>query len=115
MKLILTADWHLRDDVPKSRTDRDTFFDEQFKKVEFIVNYAIEHDATIMLAGDVFHKSKVSPKVINRLAETIRNDVDILVIPGNHDLPNHNPELLEESSYGTMLHLGLLTFVVRRQ
>jgi len=109
MKLVLTADWHLRDDVPTSRTDRDTYFETQFSKVEYLVNYAKRLEASIIVAGDIFHKPKVSPKLINRLHDVLSIvDVPIFVLPGNHDVLNHNIEQLHECSYKTLHNMGII-------
>lgn len=109
MKLLLTADWHLRDDVPTSRTDRDTYFETQFSKVEYLLDYSKKVEAPIIVAGDIFHKPKVSPKLINRLHDVLSKlGAPIFALPGNHDVLNHNLEQLHECSYTTLYNMGLI-------
>ena len=48
---ILTADWHIRADVPICRTD--DFFQAMSDKLDFILNLSKEHDCPILLAGDL--------------------------------------------------------------
>ena len=94
---ILTGDWHLREDTPKCRTD--DFWKAQWKKVEFISKLQEKYSIPILHSGDLFHHWKPSPRLISWC-------IDILpfmyVIPGNHDLPNHNLKLLEKSGLWTL-------------
>ena len=98
---ILTGDWHLREDTPKCRTDN--FWEAQWKKVKFIKELADEYSCPILHSGDLFHHWKPSPRLISFCIECLPF---IYVIPGNHDLPNHNLDLLEKSGLWTLQKAG---------
>ena len=74
---ILTADWHLRDDVPVCRTD--DYWAAQWTKIEFIVDLANEYDCPIYNAGDIFHKWKASPYLLYHTIYQINKMQTILV------------------------------------
>ena len=89
---ILTADWHIRSDIPICRTD--DFFKALEKKIDFILELQREYDCPILIAGDIGHK----PQWQNWLLEWAINKFEsheIICIPGQHDLPNHKISLFE--------------------
>lgn len=95
---IACADTHLRDTVPYARTD--DYWAAQEKKFQFLIDTANERNCDIYCAGDFFHRAKSSSFLeawtIDKLRHLTQNK--FYVIPGQHDLPNHNIELLEHSS-----------------
>ena len=97
MKMILTADWHLRENQPICRSD--DFWKIQWEKVRFIRELQYEYDCTILHSGDLFHHWKPSPRLLSKCIEELPY---MFVIPGNHDLPNHNLNLLEKSGLFTL-------------
>lgn len=102
---ILTADWHLREDQPKCRID--DFWESQWKKVKFIkeLRYDIGN-IPILHSGDLFHNWKPSPRLLSFCIGFLPN---MYVIPGNHDLPNHNVSLLEKSGLFTLEKAGIIS------
>lgn len=96
---ILSADWHLRADTPVCRTD--DYISAMQNKVNFIIDLAKKHQIPILIAGDLGHKSQwpnwLLEWTINKFRET-----NIIAIPGQHDLPNHKLELLEQSGIGVL-------------
>ena len=86
---ILTADWHLREDNPKCRTDN--FVEAQWKKVEFINQIQWAHGCPIIHSGDLFDHWKPSPALLTKTLSVLPNK--FYTIYGNHDLPQHNLEL----------------------
>jgi DNA repair exonuclease SbcCD nuclease subunit len=104
MRLIIAADLHLRDDRPRCRLDDDWEF-TQTAALRQIVQYANEYDAYLCIVGDVFHKSKVPPWVeglfLRYMGKVKKN---VYVIAGNHDLPNHCWDKVDESSFGVIWH-----------
>lgn len=100
-KLLLTSDWHLRSDVPPSRND--DFLQVQNDTLEFISRVAYENNAIILLAGDIFHRSKQEnmQSIINRLKKVFK-DIHIFYIAGNHDLKYHNLENIEDCNIGIL-------------
>lgn len=102
MRFALTADWHLRGDRPRCRQDLD-WIESQRKMVRFIVNSAKSRECRLMIVGDIFHTPRVSHEVLNMtLFELQKNTYGVWFIAGNHDLPYHNYDLLEQSSVGVL-------------
>jgi DNA repair exonuclease SbcCD nuclease subunit len=102
-KAILTADWHIRGDAPRCRTD--DFQKAMWKKVEFIFALADRYGIPIFLAGDLGHRSQWPNWLIERFVALI-NDydrIDIVMAFGQHDLPEHNLELVSKSALGVLL------------
>lgn len=91
---ILTADWHLRDTQPKCRTDN--YYQVQFNKIRFIKGLANMHEGCpVLIAGDIFDTAKPSPML---LASTLHFLPSLVVcIPGQHDMPSHSLENLNQS------------------
>jgi DNA repair exonuclease SbcCD nuclease subunit len=110
---ILSADWHLREDRPKCRIDN---FGETLKqKIDFIKKLQQEHNnIPIIIAGDLFHRAKPrsnsledSESNYNLLTWCLRNLPDnMIVIPGQHDLPNHNLDLINQSNLSVLAEAG---------
>jgi len=105
--VIVTGDWHLREDTPPCRTDN--FLDTQKRKLQFIHELVSEHDAEIIHTGDLFHKPKPSPFMLSWAIENIPRDM--LVIPGNHDLPGNNMANYEHSGLRTLEASGVITTI----
>jgi len=99
---ILTADFHLRNDVPICRTD--DFVEAQWRKVDFVRALQKEYDCPVLHAGDLFNHWKPSPFL---LTMTIRHLPDqFYSIYGNHDLPQHNILRGEKSGLHTLWESG---------
>lgn len=94
MQFILTADWHLRNDVPICRSEtQEEWLDYQFDIVEQIFKLAKARALPIYHIGDLFHRSQPYFGVIGRLNNLYNSkykDVGFYKIAGNHDLPYHN-------------------------
>ena len=95
---ILSADWHLRDDTPLCRLDN--YWEAQSRKVAFIRELQEKHGCPVLIAGDLFHKAKPGEHLlqwtINNLPE------NVIVVPGQHDIPNHNMGLYERSGLAVL-------------
>lgn len=97
--LILTGDWHLRESQPISRTD--DFWQAQWDKVRQIRELQEEHDCPVVMSGDLFHHWKPSPYL---LSKTLKNlPKKFYLVAGNHDLPQHNLELIEKSGLQVLI------------
>jgi putative phosphoesterase len=96
--LILTADWHLREDTPVCRTD--DFWKAQWDKIDEIIAMG----KPILHAGDLFNNWKGTPNLISefivRFAKYHEFKNKFYTIYGNHDLPQHNLDL----AYKTAMH-----------
>jgi DNA repair exonuclease SbcCD nuclease subunit len=97
---IILSDIHLRDTQPICR--KDDFWETQIKKLKWLKSFhkSIGTNVPVLCAGDVFHEWKTSPKLINMALDYLPNKM--ISIPGNHEMPNHNYELMDESGYGVL-------------
>jgi len=64
------------------------------------------------VAGDFFHKAKPPLKLIKWVVDKLIDfDVVPIIIPGQHDLPYHSIEYLNESGIGLLAAIGLVDVV----
>jgi len=88
MKFIVTADWHLRSDLPRCRRDKN-WIETQKKILDWLYKIYKESESTLIyVVGDVFHTSSEWGVLSLVLAEISKFD-NIIIIPGNHDLKYH--------------------------
>lgn len=87
--LILTSDWHLREDTPTCWIG--DFWDEQWRSVVFVTGLQKTYGCPVVHAGDLFHTWKPSPNLLTVTMENIPDN--FYTVFGQHDLPNHNLEL----------------------
>lgn len=96
---ILTADWHLRENQPICRTD--DFWGAQWKKVDAIRNLQIKHTCPVIHAGDLFDHWKPSPYLLTQTL--LHSPQRFWTIYGNHDLPQHNLDLVHKTGVYTLI------------
>ena len=87
MEFIITADWHLLWENPIARLDN--AHETQFGKVQWILDYAKEQNAQILLAGDMFDKPR-NWHVLPRISELLKRNWErsmpcIFCVRGQHD------------------------------
>jgi len=89
MKLLLTADWHLRSSAPENRTDN--FLRTEIHKLKWLLELAEEEKAIILQAGDFFDRPMPSYTLLSHVIETIliHPNVEIYCVYGQHDLGYH--------------------------
>lgn len=104
MKILLTADWHVRGDRPRCRIDED-WLETQRRDIQGVREVAEkEHCTEVWILGDLFHQPRVATEaVVMVLDELNRFPCPVRILPGNHDLPHHNYENLSRSSLGIVL------------
>ena len=102
MKLVYIADLHLRASAPINR--KDDYVEEQFRKLDFIINYVNSIEGVLLIGGDVFDRATNHPSwFLNRVCTSfLRCRSKVLVIPGNHDLLGHNLETIEQNTIYTI-------------
>lgn len=100
--LILTGDWHLREDTPICRTD--DFETAQWAKVDFISELQKEYNCPIFHSGDLFNHWKPSPYLLAMAMEHLPKQ--FFTIYGNHDLPQHNLELAKKCGINVLHKSG---------
>lgn len=107
MKLLLMADLHLRDTQPICRTD--DYWKAQELKVAYIQQLVRYYSAEVLVAGDFFDTARSSQLLeVFAIANFPRHSV---IIPGQHDLPNHNIKNFSKSSLGVMAASGFTVIV----
>jgi predicted phosphodiesterase len=104
--LVLAADIHLRPDVPMCRLDKDNFHNEMFSKFEQLLSLGSQNECPVIIAGDFGHGSgskNWQPWLLSKVIDITKEYyLPICVIPGQHDLPNHQLDRLEESGIWTL-------------
>ena len=105
MKCIVTADWHLRGDRPRCRTDAD-WLDMQRRCIREVFNLALDIGCQLFVVGDIFNTPRVSTEVLCMAVSEFSNFVarggEVQILAGNHDLPYHNYDLVSQCSFGVL-------------
>lgn len=109
---ILCADIHIRADSPKARTD--DFHAAMWAKWSAILKLAHENDnCPVLVAGDLGERAEWPNWLLERfINEWMAYEVPVLAIPGQHDLPGHNLDMLERSALGVLDAAGVVTVMV---
>jgi predicted phosphodiesterase len=103
MKFILTADWHLSRGKPPCRLD-DDWITTQKQHVERVVILAKECNLPIFNVGDIYDTPQQSSEVEQIIPLLLtKHNVEMYVLPGNHDLSYNSMEYLTKCSIGTLL------------
>jgi DNA repair exonuclease SbcCD nuclease subunit len=103
---ILGADLHIRPGKPQSRID--DFQKAMWTKFEFILSLSVENDfCPILFAGDLGQESEWPNWLLRKFLSTLLKasplkPIELIVIPGQHDLPNHNLSLWKKSGLGVL-------------
>ncbi len=106
MRMIISADWHLRATRPRCRVDND-WIETQKKALRQIVEIAVKKNAPIMVVGDLFHSnSDTSFECINMVQKLADRLGSLYILAGNHDLPYHSSENIDKSAIGVLLNSG---------
>ena len=104
MKILVTADWHVRGEAPRCRTDED-WISSQREDIQHVWDIARDRDVNeIWILGDLFHQPRCSTEAVNMLLGALKTaPAPVYILPGNHDLPFHAYAHLESSSLGIVL------------
>lgn len=103
MKLIITADWHIRATRPRCRVDND-WIETQRKALSQVLKISKEKKAPVIVVGDLFHSnSDVSFECIQMVQKMADELGELYILAGNHDLPYHSSENIEKSAIGVLL------------
>lgn len=105
MEAIYAADLHNLGERPIARLD-ENWIESQRKILEQIVSIANLRKVPLVLVGDVFDHSRVATEVINMvIAELQKAICGVYILAGNHDLPGHSFEQVNQSSIGILLKI----------
>lgn len=106
MKILLTADWHIRGDRPRCRIDED-WIESQRQDIQAVVDIARREKVDeAWVLGDLFHQPRAATEAVNMVLvglKDLREVCPVYILPGNHDLPYHDYGNLEQSSLGIVL------------
>jgi len=81
---------------------------KQKEALDFIVDTSLDLEVPLIMAGDLFHVARSTPAMEILAMDALRR-AKLIMIPGQHDLPNHSIENVGRSSYGvTITHLIML-------
>lgn len=107
VKAILTSDWHLWHEAPVARSTEPDWWAVQAHALEQLVSLCGEHDAALVIAGDLFDRWYGSAELINFVYDNVPLDANggALAIPGQHDLPNHSLAQVDRSSYSSLARM----------
>lgn len=109
MKVLLTADWHIRGDRPRCRTD-ENWLESQREDIMAVGHVAREHHvAAVWILGDLFHQPRCATEAVNMILEELnklRDVCPVRILPGNHDLPYHDFDNLHACSLGIVYNAG---------
>ena len=101
--MIITGDIHLRDTKPTCRTD--DYLDALGKKLDFVRDLQKKYVYPVCDSGDLFDKWKPSPFL---LQWAISKLPEMITVPGNHDLPQHNIDLYNKSGLSVLEAAGVI-------
>ena len=108
MKLIVTADWHLRGTRPRCRVD-ENWIETQKKAVEQVAKIAVEKNCSVAIVGDIFNSNSDTSfqciQIVQDIARELeKNNLSLFILAGNHDLPYHSSENIDKSAVGVLFN-----------
>lgn len=111
--LVLSSDWHFRLTTPRSRAEEDWKLIQTDMAWE-VTQLCRKHHCPLLLAGDIFddgwRADKCSPELINFAYEVFcLFPKEVIVVAGQHDLPNHRFDQLGKSALHTLACTGKVT------
>ena len=104
---ILTSDWHMRLDNPPCRLDDHS--SAQIDKIEQISSLQRKFNCPVLNGGDVFQIYYPSPTLINICLDHFPKRM--MAVAGQHDLPDHNIDLIKKSAFYTLARGGAFLFL----
>lgn len=103
MRMIITADWHIRSTKPRCRTD-ENWIETQKQALNQLAQISFDKQSPIMVVGDIFHSnSDTSFECVNMVQKLADYVGGIYILAGNHDLPYHSSENIDKSAIGVLL------------
>jgi len=101
--LIIAGDLHAGNLSPECRTDN--YLDTLCGKLEWLSGLQARYGCPVVLPGDVFDGWNATSTLLNRLL-AVWPKGEVLAVPGQHDLPQHNLELIEKTGFQTLCLAG---------
>lgn len=106
-KFIVTADWHLRSQLPRCRKD-ENWIETQKKMINQVIEYCKKYKSDLFIVGDIFHShSETTVEIIqlvqNMAKELKKYGLKVYILAGNHDLLFHSSQNINKSAIGILL------------
>lgn len=104
MRIIVSADLHLREDKPRCRKD-ENWIETQIKSLDQLADICIKYNSNLFLVGDIFHRSSEFRMVIyiQQLANKLSAyNLSIYYLCGNHDNLYHSSLNINKSAIGLL-------------
>ena len=102
---MLVSDIHLSHTPPIARTAEPDWYKAMARPLKQL--RTIAGDTPVLIAGDIFDRWNAPAELINFAIDQLPKNV--IAIPGQHDLPNHNYALMRQSAYGTLVKADRIT------
>lgn len=112
MKILLTADWHLRGDAPVCHKHPEKWLEEQRQSVEQLYPIVSSEGCDeVWIIGDLFHRARTSTEATVDALAMLRcfEHTPIRILVGNHDALHHSYENVPKSTIGTVFSLDNVT------
>ena len=103
---LLCSDIHISQKPPRARRGEPSWFGAMANTLNQLKGLANHYSVPILCAGDIFDHWRADPELINFAINYLP---EMYAIPGQHDLPLHNIDLMERSAYWTMVLIGRIT------
>jgi DNA repair exonuclease SbcCD nuclease subunit len=97
---IACSDIHLTLTAPIARSKEPDWFVAQSRPLKQLREIASEYEAPILCAGDIFNHWNSNAELINWASQNLPF---MYAIPGQHDLPYHDIDLLRKSAYMSLI------------
>ena len=106
MKLLITADWHIRKTKPVCRTDED-WIGTQKEAVKQVLKLAVRYKTDVCIVGDIFHSNSDTDfeclQLVQNFARELKeNGLRLFILAGNHDLLYHSSLNMNRSAVGIL-------------
>ena len=98
---VACSDVHLSETAPVARAGEPDWVAKQKEALLFVRSISEKLNVPMIIAGDLFHKAKAGP-VMEITAIDALQELTPIMIPGQHDLPNHKYENKDKGSYGVL-------------
>jgi len=108
---IFCSDLHLSARPPRVRRMEPSWHEAMIRPLNELKALSERYAAPILCAGDVFDHWRAEPELINFALNALPK---MYAIPGQHDLPLHNIDLITRSAYWTMVLVGKIIPVMHK-
>lgn len=108
--LVLASDLHIGP-PPRFRGGSESEWAQHIRHFfARVLGFCASEDCPLILAGDIFHQWDAKPIWVNLLIDALLEKpwVNVWVVAGNHDLPNHELAAMRRSALGTLVACGLV-------